>query len=78
MAALSKPPAMAPREFRAARAALRWSVRGIADQLGVSASSVRQWEDGETRVPEAVGQWICALVTCQARHPAPSKAGKHW
>lgn len=42
---------MTAEELRARMTANRWSVRALADRLGVPFRTVQRWRDGTSRVP---------------------------
>ena len=63
---------MTPTDLSAALAALGWSQRELARQLGVAESSVRQWMTGKSRVRADLAAWLLDLARYHAEHLAPS------
>ena len=64
---------MTPADLSAALAALGWSQRELARQLGVAESSVRQWLTGKSRMRPDLLAWLLDLARYHAEHPAPPK-----
>ena len=64
---------MTPTDLSAALAALGWSQRELARQLGVAESSVRQWLTGKSRMRAPLEAWLLDLARYHADHPAPKR-----
>jgi hypothetical protein len=48
-----------------------WDNRGFATRIGCGETLVRRWRAGETQVPDAILDWLTALVAFMAAYPAP-------
>ena len=55
----------------AALGTLRWTYGVLAQELGVSPSTTRNWGVGRAPVPAVVLGWVEALAQCHAAHPPP-------
>jgi DNA-directed RNA polymerase specialized sigma24 family protein len=49
---------MTPTRLRECLALLRWSQRGLADQLQRPEGTVRQWARGAVQIPDDVAAWL--------------------
>jgi transcriptional regulator with XRE-family HTH domain len=61
-------------ELRTTIAALGWTSRELARQLGVSKSRAQRWYVGDAPIPEPVARWLGKLARAHAALPAPSIA----
>ena len=55
----------------AALATLRWTYGVLAQELGISPSTTRNWGVGRAPVPAVVLAWVEDLAQCHAARPAP-------
>jgi hypothetical protein len=53
---------MTPTALRECLALLRWSQRGLADQLQRPEGTVRQWARGTVQIPEDVAAWLARIA----------------
>jgi plasmid maintenance system antidote protein VapI len=53
---------MTPTALREALALLRWSQRGLADQLQRPEGTVRQWARGTVQIPPDVAAWLARIA----------------
>lgn len=58
-------------EFRAALDALGWSQRGLAERLGVAATTTQRWASGRHPIPENVAAWLRLWAAHATSHPLP-------
>jgi len=62
---------MTPKQFTKCLEQIRWSMRGVADHLGVHETRIRRWATGALPVPEQVAQWLEALANAHKLNPVP-------
>lgn len=64
---------MTPAERLAALQSLGWSVRALAERLGVSEATVRQWQRGRRSPPPAIDEWLARLAQAVTDDPPPRR-----
>jgi hypothetical protein len=60
-------------EFRCALASLNWSIRGLADMLGVQPTVARRWAGGVARVPPDIAAWLTGMAGHIQANPPPRR-----
>lgn len=58
-------------EFRDALAAMNWTLRGVADTLGVHETRVRRMAKDQHPIPDTLATWLRTLAAVHRRHPLP-------
>lgn len=67
---------MTPKKFVNCLATIGWSMRRVADMLGVNEITARRWADGRYPVPEQVAQWLETLAATHHKNPPPNLASE--
>jgi hypothetical protein len=62
---------MEPARFRQCLEQIGWTLRGVADHLGLPPTRIRRWADGDYPVPAEVGRWLDRLAAAHERFPPP-------
>jgi plasmid maintenance system antidote protein VapI len=62
---------MTPKQFTKCLEQIDWTMRGVADHLGVHETRVRRWATGALPVPDKVAQWLETLASTHAKNPPP-------
>lgn len=62
---------MTPAQFRAALAALGWSLRELSRRLGCSMTLPTRWAAGQGPVPAELARWLGLLAAAIGRYPVP-------
>jgi len=60
---------MTPDRFRECLAAIGWSQRGMARQLGIHETRPRRWASGRYSIPEDVADWLERLAKTHEKEP---------
>jgi ribosome-binding protein aMBF1 (putative translation factor) len=63
---------MTPERFRECVRHIGWSMRGLADMLGLHETRTRRWASGQYPVPEDVARWLDKLAVAHERNPIPA------
>ena len=64
---------MTPTRLRECLALLFWSQRRLAEIIGWSEGTVRNWALGRQAIPADVAKWLERLAKHAAAHPAPAR-----
>jgi ribosome-binding protein aMBF1 (putative translation factor) len=67
---------MTPERFRECVEHIGWSMRSLADQLGMHETRTRRWADGSYPVPKEIERWLEKLAAVHERYPAPQMASR--
>jgi transcriptional regulator with XRE-family HTH domain len=62
---------MTPAEFSDALAALGWSRRHLAEQLGCDTGLANRWAAGRAAIPPRIARWLMLLVKDHERRGKP-------
>jgi transcriptional regulator with XRE-family HTH domain len=62
---------MTPQRFKQCLEQIGWTLRGVADRLGLPPTRIRRWADGEYAVPAEVARWLDKLASTHERMPPP-------
>ena len=62
---------MSPERFNKCLTTIGWSLRYVAEQLGVHETRARRWKTGEHAVPAEVAKWLEALAEARRKLPPP-------
>jgi hypothetical protein len=62
---------MTPDRFNACLTTIGWSIRYVADLLGVHETRARRWKTGEHPIPAEVEQWLEKLAAARRKLPPP-------
>jgi len=65
---------MTPDRFDECLTVIGWSLRGVADRLGVHETRPRRWSAGRYPVPADVAKWLERLAAAHEKNPPPSVA----
>jgi len=65
---------MTPDRFNECLAAMDWSVKGLADFLGLPHTRPRRWAEGRYPVPPEVATWLERLAEVHEKNPPPDIA----
>jgi transcriptional regulator with XRE-family HTH domain len=68
---------MTPERFQECLDHIGWSLRSLADRLGMGATTMRRWAEGTYPVPQDVAQWLQKLAVAHERNPAPIMNGNN-